>query len=387
MVKRPSLRAGFTLFEVTLALIIAALVGLVALRQISDGATKRSGDLYGTQLNEVRKALDKYVEAYQAEIIANDKQIQTSSRNSRGSLISIPISSTANCDNANYSVRCPTLESLVYLKLLPAGYLSTSSTTVNRIRICGFDPSSTTASTIASQCEPIFSGNSNCSGNSCSINGFAFYPRPFKLPGDADDVAAYHGDLVMHILGMTEGRGAFTNTRLTSMRRQGDAPSFVPNPRSDAPSGMVAAVFGTVFNTQRGPGRENVDYCPAKAVRVTATSSDLPGAKVLDSQGNNVAFGSIEFANFDPCNFGGTCGTSSNNGNNAGNGNNNSGGGAGVSCNDMAFVYPLVPVGTTTGGSGYTVGSKANNTGTMLVSCSRDNSGIAKPSYQIYSCK
>lgn len=364
MKKINKVNRGFTLVEVSLALILSAMVGYAAVRQVTADATKQAAYAYGTQLNQLRKAMDAYVAAYR-DNIANNTPIAVGTATAAGAT-----AASISCLEAGTlgTVRCPSADTLIALKLLPAGFRTTGLSGGQAMAICGFDPTlpwgrSTTSPSdnpASRVCKPLMP---SCVGNACDISGMVIYANPFKQFGDSLNAAAFDGDAVMHVLEKTEDRGAFSRDPNTNLRRIGDSPIFVPNVHQNAPSGMVAAVFSTTASavTQRA----GYDFCPG---------SDLYFDYVQNRATFQIREGSATGRVLVPGTDYGTAsaGTLAK-------------GGGNDSC-QQNFVFTDTLVGSSSGGAGYK--TSGNNTGLVQVACVRNaTTGKALPSYNLLSCQ
>jgi type II secretory pathway pseudopilin PulG len=232
---------GLTLIEVALALLISSIVGLFVMKNLVSESKKEAAKIQGAQLNQLRVALQSYVEAYRDNIANN---------------VGITINGVSYATATQ--ARSPTVTLLKQLSLLSSGFSETALLKGAGFSICGYDSTATIlkASPTYTTCPALAPVPSGCLSSVCSING---YVRMASVIDDAD--------FLMGMLAALDGKAAFALTS-GNLRVQNSA-AFIPNDLTGKPVGVVAGVFGVSQITSKGDPISGLDYCPGGLITIS----------------------------------------------------------------------------------------------------------------------
>lgn len=237
---------GFTLIEMTLALLISAIVGFFVIKNLVSESKKSAAKIQGAQLNELRVAMQTYLEAYREQIA-----------NNTGITINGVTYATA------LQTRAPTVALLKQLSILSSGFSSTALLKGTGFSICGYDASVsvTQSAPTYTSCPALTPVPAGCLSSVCSITG---YVRMSARIDDAD-----------FVLGMRNALDGYAALSLTdgNLRVQSTG-AYIPNDLSGKPSGVVAGVFGVSQITSKGDPISGIDYCPGGMVTVSTSGGN-----------------------------------------------------------------------------------------------------------------
>ena len=249
---------GLTLIEVALALLISAMVGLFVIKNLVRESKKEAAKIQGTQLNQLRVALQSYVEAYRDNIANN---------------VGITINGVTYATAAQ--TRAPTVALLKQLSILSSGFSTTALLKGTGFSICGYDASATVtkASPTYTTCPSLTPVPAGCLSSLCSISG---YVRMTTVIDDADFLTG--------MLIALDGNAALALTS-GNLRAQNSG-TYIPNDLTGRPAGVVAGVFGVTQITAKGDPVAGIDYCPGGLITVgTVGGSGSKTYTALDSTG------------------------------------------------------------------------------------------------------
>ncbi len=156
---------GFTVVEISLALIISAIVAFALFRSNITSFTQQGGEVQADQVLQVRDALQNYVSANGPAIVAG--------------------SSVSGVSN----VLQPTVAELINLKLLPSSF--------STLAILNRSPFSTRLNLSSSPCVL----------GSCTITGYVYVRDPFLAKSDDPTKGEYDGVVVSSMLSRLGGSG------------------------------------------------------------------------------------------------------------------------------------------------------------------------------------
>lgn len=227
---------GFTVIEISLALIISALVAFALFRSNLTESTQQGGKIQADQLLQLKSALESYININGVALVSG----------SAIAGVSIPLQ--------------PTITELQNLQLLPAQ--ASTLATLNR-------------SPFVTQLSVLPSG---CSLGSCQISGYVYARDPFLAKGDNVSQGQYDGVVISAMLSRLGGNGFARVVANNSLVASGGAFTI-------ANSAAVAHPTLTVNGQPYPAGVAGVQLAaisPAAAVGSTgaAVSGPCPGGTV-----------------------------------------------------------------------------------------------------------
>lgn len=331
---------GFSLIEMSIALVLFAVVG-AALLQVQVRQGKRdSARAQADQLILIRDALQTYVEVHRSSILANT---------------SIPYTVGAGGQVNNTQTQLPSLNGLIGLGLLPVGFKTTSS-----LNSGGYSLSAVTY-------QPV--GCLLTDPKSCRIGGYVRLTNPLLERGTLTEVSNgyFDGDLAFDALDVL-GANGFVSIRRGGAYTSSNGSFTLPNDASFLGVAQPAGILGIQFAgaSRAGTPVAYSDFCPGDTI--TIGNSKVGNASPYTYNGN-VSFNATSY-------------TASTTGINiAGSANS-----AGKTCSgNTAYQYPDTPVNQSGVAAGYST-TGANNTGVLRISCTINALGTAVPRFTIYSC-
>lgn len=225
---------GFGLLEISLALILSALLLAFTVREQIDGMLKSTAEAKADQLIQLQKGVSDYIEQHRAAVV-NGLSIEYSNDQTDSDGSEYITSSGAN------ALLTPTVEQLVLLDMLPRAFASRAAKLDELYEISLW-------------VEP-----TGCTGQNCLVEGMVYTRDPIRQPGQSGN--AFDGDTVAHMLSRLGGFG-FASF-ISGGELIGAGGSFaLPNPHPDSPPGIVGLLVNSEINRDSITPIAGLDYCP-----------------------------------------------------------------------------------------------------------------------------
>lgn len=227
---------GFSLLEMSLGLILAALALSFAIEQKYREVQINAAQVQADQIRQLQRAVSNYIEQYRDEIVNNDPILFDA-----GVLDSLgQIGLLAG--NAVGGLLNPTVEQLGLLNLLPPGFRTQSTVVDGELQV------------------ELWLEPTGCGGRACRIEGMVYVDEPIR---DADQgVNEYNGVVVGEILAQLGGYGFASVSQGTQVVAAGG--NFtLNNPDPDGSAGMVGMLVGNSVNRANMDPIPGLDFCPA----------------------------------------------------------------------------------------------------------------------------
>lgn len=331
---------GFSLVDISIALIVLAVVAAAAVKVQIREAKRVSAAAQADQLIEIRNALIAYVDTYRGSLLANDN-------------INFTVGSGGPITNTR--TQLPSVAQLIGVGLLPTTFSATAG-----LNAGGYSMSA-----------PVFVPSTCLSTDpkTCRISGHVRLTQPLLQSPSVAAVNAgqYDADLAFDTLDALGGNGFVSMSRGGSYLAANGAFTLT-NDASFLGVSQPAGIVGIRFTGSAGSGTlvPYSDYCPGDSITI---GSGKVGNSNPWAYAGTVTFNSTTYSN---STSGMTIVGSSNS--------------AGKSCSSAtAYRYPDVQVNLSGIAAGYST-TGANNTGVLRVDCKLNSSGVAVPSFTIYSC-
>lgn len=331
--------AGFGLIEMSIALLLFALLGAAMLRLQIEQSRRDSARAQADQLLQLRDALESYVNTWRSNILSNT---------------SIPYT-VGSGSLTNTQTVLPTVSGLIGLGLLPSTFKNTAS-----LNNAGYVMS-------AVQLQPAGCLGSN--PKSCRIGGYVRLANPLLERDTLADVTAgrFDGDMAFNALDALGGNG-FVSLAKGGSYTAANGSFTLTNDASYLGVAKPAGIIGIMFTGSSSTASDVAysDYCP----------------------GDTISIGNAKIDNASPYSYAGTIAFSATSytGSTPGITINGSVTSAGKTCSgNTAYQYPDTPVNMMGVAAGYST-TGANNTGVLRISCTMNAAGLAVPRFTIFSC-
>ncbi len=330
---------GFSLIEMSIALILFAILGVAMLNLQVRQSRRDSARAQADQLLQLRDALQSYVDTYRSAILANT---------------SIPFTVGSGSVN-NTQTLLPTVSGLIGLGLLPTTFKNTAS-----LNNAGY---------VMSAVQFVPAGCITSNPKSCRIGGHVRLANPLLLRDVVTEVNAgrFDGDLAFDALDVLGGNGFVSLTKggnYTAANGSFTLTNDAAYLGVSKPAGIIGIQFYGSSNASSAVAYS--DYCP----------------------GDTISIGNGKIGGSSPFNYAGTVAfsTTSYTGSTPGVTVVGSVTSAGKTCSgNTAYQYPDTPVNMMGVAAGYST-TGANNTGVLRITCTMNAAGLAVPRFTIFSC-
>ena len=227
---------GFSILEMSLGLILAALALSFAIEQKYREVQINAAQVQADQLKQLQKAVSNYIEQYRNEILNNDPILFDAGLTDGLGQIGLL------ADNVVGGLLNPTVEQLDLLNLLPTGFRTQSTVVDGQLQV------------------ELWREPAGCVGLACRIEGMIYIDQPIREANQGP--GEYNGVVVGEILAQLGGYGFASVSQGAEVVAAGG--NFtLNNPDPDNSAGVVGMLVGNSVNRRDMDPIPGLDYCPA----------------------------------------------------------------------------------------------------------------------------
>lgn len=227
---------GFSLLEMSLALIVAALVLTYAIQERARSLQLEAATIQADQILQLQRSVATYIEQHRDDILNNEPILYESGLTDSLGQVGLLAGDVVG------SLLRPTVDQLRLLGLLPSNFSTRASVVDGALQV---------------QLDLVPEG---CVGRACRIEGVVYVDKPIRAEEQGPD--EYNGVIVGEILSRLGGYGFASIRQGTEVVAAGG--NFVlPNPDPQGSAGMVGMLVGNQVNRADFEPIAGLDYCPA----------------------------------------------------------------------------------------------------------------------------
>ncbi len=227
---------GFSLLEMSLALIVAALVLTYAIQERARSLQLEAAAIQADQILQLQRSVATYIEQHRDDILNNEPILYESGLTDSLGQVGLLAGDVVG------SLLRPTVDQLRLLGLLPANF-------------------STRASVVDGTLQVVLNlVPEGCAGRACRIEGVVYLDKPVRSEEQGPD--EYNGVIVGEILSRLGGYG-FASIRQGSEVVAAGGNFVLSNPDPNGSAGMVGMLVGNQVNRADFEPIAGLDYCPA----------------------------------------------------------------------------------------------------------------------------